>query len=120
MKIYKPKFWDKKISLVSIILYPLSFLFFILSKLRKIVIRPIKFKIPIICVGNIYIGGTGKTPTSIFLAKEFFKKGKKPVIIKKYYKKHADEHGLIKENFSNFILSKNRKEGIQEAKKKTS
>ena len=114
----KPQFWDKKISLISIILYPLSFLFFILSKFRKIVIRPIKFNIPIICVGNIYIGGTGKTPTSIFLAEEFFKKGKKPVIVRKYYKRHADEHDLIKENFSNLILCKNRKEGIQEAKKK--
>ena len=72
----KPKFWDNKISFVSIILYPLSFLFFILSKLRKIVIRPIKFNIPIICVGNIYIGGTGKTPTSIYLAEEFLKRKK--------------------------------------------
>ena len=28
------------------------------------------FKVPIICIGNIYIGGTGKTPTSILIANE--------------------------------------------------
>ena len=45
-----------------------------------------KFQIPIICVGNIYIGGTGKTPTSILIANQLSKYGKKPSIIKKFYK----------------------------------
>ena len=40
-----------------------------------------KFKIPIICVGNIYIGGTGKTPLSIELLKILKKFYKKPVFI---------------------------------------
>ena len=32
--------------------------------------------------------------------------GKSPVIIKKFYKEHFDEHNLIKEQFGNFILCK--------------
>ena len=41
-----------------------------------------------------YIGGTGKTPTSILLAKELLRL-ENPVIVKKYYKSHKDEHELI-------------------------
>ena len=41
------------------------------------------FKIPIICVGNIYIGGTGKTPACIYIAKELSKHRKKPIILRK-------------------------------------
>ena len=47
-----------------------------------------RFNIPIICVGNIYIGGTGKTPTSINIAKELTVLGKKPVILRKFYKEY--------------------------------
>ena len=78
-------------------------------------IKPTKFKIPIICVGNIYLGGTGKTPLSIFLAKEFEIRGKNPVIVRKYYKNHYDEHLLTKDKFKNFILNESRVDGIYDA-----
>jgi tetraacyldisaccharide 4'-kinase len=74
-----------------------------------------KFNIPIICVGNIYIGGTGKTPASIFIANELSKLGKNPVILRKLYKKHVDEHNLIKKNFKNLILKKSRVLGIKKS-----
>ena len=118
MIINKPKFWDKKKGFLSTILYPFSFLFFIFSKLRKLIVKPIYFNIPVICVGNIYIGGTGKTPFSIFLAQELKKLGKKAVIVRKYYKNHFDEHNLIKEANPDFILCKNRVIGIREAESK--
>ena len=62
MFIKKPRFWDSKnFSIWPIILYPFSiiylFVFNLISKLKKQI-----FEIPIICVGNIYLGGTGKTP----------------------------------------------------------
>ena len=44
---------------------------------KKKLTKPKQFKIPIICVGNIYVGGTGKTPTSILLANEISKSEKK-------------------------------------------
>ena len=69
------------------------------------------------CIGNIYLGGTGKTPTSIFLANEISKLGKKTVILRKYYKDQVDEYNLIKSKFKNLIVTKNRQEGIIEAEK---
>lgn len=118
MKFNKPKFWDKKKGLISFILYPLSFIFFLIIFFRKRFIITKSFKTPIICIGNIYLGGTGKTPTSIYVAKELAKLAKKPVILRKFYAEHEDEYGLLKHNFKNLILSNNRYKGIQEAIKK--
>ena len=104
IKLLKPKFWDNKNKIFSIILLPISALIQLLLKFKKKISVAKKFNIPIICVGNIYIGGTGKTPASIFLAKELSALGHRPVIIRKYYNNHKDEHDLIKANFSNLIL----------------
>tara|TARA_B100001121_G_C18657577_1_gene607204 strand:- start:349 stop:1281 length:933 start_codon:yes stop_codon:yes gene_type:complete len=116
MKLNKPNFWDKKIGLLSLILYPISLIVIFIVLLRKKLVTKIEFGIPVICVGNIYLGGTGKTPTSIFIANELKKLGKKPVIIKKFYKSHYDEYNLIKEYFSDLIVRKNRSDAIKEAK----
>ena len=82
MILKKPKFWLKKDSFISIILFPLTWIVLLTIFLKKKIIKPIKFNIPIICVGNIYIGGTGKTPVSIFLAKKLseINRLKKPAI----------------------------------------
>ena len=92
MKLNKPKFWDKKNSLISILFFPLTLIVLLFIFFKKKLIKVKKFKLPIICVGNIYIGGTGKTPTSIFLANELLKLGKKSVILRKYYKSHIEEN----------------------------
>ena len=42
------------------------------------------FKVPVVCFGNIYLGGTGKTPLSIFVSKELILRKKRPAIIKKF------------------------------------
>ena len=122
MKIKKPKFWDyKKISFKSILLLPISIIYQLLFWFKKVISfdrSNNKLAIPIICVGNIYIGGTGKTPTSILIANELSNLGKNPVIVRKYYKNHKDEHELILSNFSSLILNDNRIKGIEEAIKK--
>ena len=74
MKFNKPEFWDKKSNLISKLLLPLTFIVRTIIYLRKKIINPKKFNLPIICVGNIYIGGTGKTPIAIKLASELLKK----------------------------------------------
>tara|TARA_A100001388_G_C28765194_1_gene500302 strand:+ start:1569 stop:2507 length:939 start_codon:yes stop_codon:yes gene_type:complete len=114
MKINKPNFWKSK-NLISVLLFPFSFIVIMVTFFKTRLIKPTKFKIPIICVGNIYLGGTGKTPLSIFLAKEFEKRGKNPVIVRKYYKNHYDEHLLTKDKFKNFILNESRVDGIYDA-----
>tara|TARA_B100001057_G_C22832905_1_gene944111 strand:+ start:716 stop:1657 length:942 start_codon:yes stop_codon:yes gene_type:complete len=117
MMLIKPKFWSKKISFFSIILIPFSLLFFLIIYFRKKFTKVKSFKIPIVCIGNIYIGGTGKTPSSIFLANELKKLGRKPVILRKYYKNHKDEYNLIKTKFNNLIINQNRIESLRKAEK---
>ena len=70
MKLIKPKFWDKQyLTLQSLILYPFTFILD-LRNLNLLFNKPKKFNdIKTICVGNIYLGGTGKTPLVDFLAK---------------------------------------------------
>ncbi len=117
MKLNKPKFWDLKISFLSILLFPVSLIVLVFISIKKKITKSINFNIPIICIGNIYIGGTGKTPTSIYLARELLNLGKKPAILRKYYKSHDDEHRLIKKRIKNLILCQNRSDGIREAEK---
>ena len=66
MKILKPKFWDQNYyTFFSLFLLPISFFYQFLISLKKLITNKKKLPIPIICVGNIYIGGTGKTPLTI-------------------------------------------------------
>ncbi len=115
MMLFKPKFWNTQNNIFSLMLLPLTLLVLIFIFFKRNLTKIKKFKIPIICIGNIFIGGTGKTPTSIFIAKEISKLRRNPVILKKFYKNQADEHNLIKSNFENLILNKSRIKGIVNA-----
>ena len=118
MKFLKPKFWESKTNILAILLIPFSILFYFIINLRKYFVSPKKFNIPVICVGNIYVGGTGKTPLSIEIANDLKLKKRNPVIIKKYYKSHKDEQMLINEITDSVILNKNRPQAIEEAERK--
>ena len=118
MKLNKPDFWQKKESFISLILLPFSFFLLMLIWFKKKISNEKKFNLPVLCIGNIYIGGTGKTPLSILIAKELQKIEKKPVIIKKFYDEHNDEHLLIKKNNIPLITKKNRKDAILSADNK--
>ena len=113
MILNKPKYWDKKIGIISILLFPITIIVLITNFFKKKLTIAKKFNIPIICIGNIYVGGTGKTPTSIFLGNELKKLGRNPAILRKFYDAHADEYNLIKKYFNNLILNKSRLEGIK-------
>ena len=117
MKFLKPKFWESRNNILAILLKPISLLFYFITILRKSFISPKKFKIPIICVGNIYVGGTGKTPVSIMIANILKTNNKNPAIIKKYYKDHEDEHKLINNITNSLILNKNRVAAIEKAER---
>jgi tetraacyldisaccharide 4'-kinase len=65
MNLKKPKFWDqKKPNILAYLLLPLSLLLDLL-KLLRLKKKTKKSKIKTIIVGNIYLGGTGKTSLSI-------------------------------------------------------
>ena len=117
MKILKPKFWEKNNNLISLLLLPISFFLQLLIIIKKKLTFEHSFKIPVICIGNIYLGGTGKTPLTIFIAKELKKHNKKPAIIKKYYSEHIDEHNLIDSSLDCLFLNNQRSKAINIAKK---
>ena len=116
MKLTKPKFWETRCNFFSILLLPFTLILIILISIKKKITKVIDFNIPIICVGNLFIGGTGKTPISILIGKELSKINRKPVIVKKFYKSHEDEHELIKSHFNNLILKQKREVAINDAK----
>ena len=118
MKILKPKFWEEKNNPISLLLLPISFFLQLLIIIKKKLTFKHSFKIPVICIGNIYIGGTGKTPLSIMIAQELIKHKKKPAIIKKYYSEHIDEHNLINNSLNCLFLDKQRSKAINNAEKK--
>jgi len=112
MKLNKPKFWDYPgISFWSIILYPVSILFSLVSLIIKLLKIQKKFPIPIICVGNIYVGGTGKTPLAIEIFKIIKSSGKNPGFIKKGYNYLYDEIKML-EKIGKTYLNKDRKQAI--------
>ena len=116
MKLKKPKFWDySKPNYIAYLLLPLSILLQIFKSLQKKERK--NFKIKTICVGNIYIGGTGKTSLSIKINELLSKKNIKSCFIKKYYKDQVDEQNLL-QNKSEIFISKNRVKALRNAETK--
>ncbi len=116
MNFRTPKFWQKKYSFFTLILIPFSIIWIIISLIRRLTSSEKNYSIPIICVGNIYVGGTGKTPLSIKIANEL--KNKKPVIIRKFHHNHEDEYELIKNKTKFLIINSSRGDGINQAIRK--
>ena len=97
MTFFKPKFWDKnKISISSILLFPITLLIKFSSLLKKSLTKTKQSSIPIICVGNIYLGGTGKTPLCIEIFLILKNLNMDPVFIRKKYDSFQDEVNLQK------------------------
>ena len=102
MLIKKPRFWDsEKISIYSIILYPISIIYFFLLTIIKKLKKNQNFEIPIVCVGNIYLGGTGKTPLVYEIYNILNSIGKNPAIINKY------DTAILDDGFQDFSIQKN-------------
>ena len=118
MSLKKPIFWDlKKPTLLSNLLYPFSYLVRFNNFINERKLKKKNDKIKTICIGNIYLGGTGKTPTTIEIYNLTKKINKKIAIGKKYYPAHNDENTILK-NISNLILEKSRFDIIQKATKR--
>tara|TARA_Y100000590_G_scaffold448234_1_gene584595 strand:- start:1013 stop:1948 length:936 start_codon:yes stop_codon:yes gene_type:complete len=114
MKLIKPKFWDYKTpNFTSYFLTPLTFLLNLINLIYKK--KKIKFeKIKTICIGNIYIGGTGKTPISIEIKKILDNLNFKTAFIKKKYSDQIDEQNILSLN-GKLFCKKNRIDAIKQA-----
>ena len=113
MKVKRPLFWNN-INIISILLYPLSLITFLINKIKKIPNKK-NFKIKSICVGNLYVGGTGKTPLSIKI-NNILKKKYKTVFIKKKYSNQIDEQNILK-SYGNLICRDHRDNALKIAAK---
>ena len=114
MKLKKPRFWDqKKPNLYAFLFYPLAIFIQLLNSLKNKVPKN-NFKIKTICLGNIYIGGTGKTSLCLTLKNILDKKNIRSCFIKKFYKDQYDEQKLLKQN-GKLFLEKKRVDAIQKA-----
>ena len=98
-----PKFWDKK-NFLSNILLPISaiyFFLFLIKKFKQLIFKN-KFKLKIICIGNINVGGTRKTNltklTYYILSKKY-----KCCTIKKDRAEHIDEINYLRDNTKLFF-----------------
>ena len=115
MKLNKPKFWDyKKPNFIAYILFPLTFFVLVRNFFAKKFPKEKTDKIKTVCVGNIYVGGTGKTPLSIKINNLIKKQGIKSIVVKKFYSNQIDEQNLIK-NYTNLICKKKRLDALKDA-----
>ena len=114
MKFKKPNFWDyKKPNLFAYILLPFTYIIKLInfiSKKEKIIAERIKT----ICIGNIYLGGTGKTPISINVNKILNNLKFKTAFIKKKYHDQEDEQKILSSH-GKLFCKKNRVDSLKEA-----
>ena len=115
MQFKKPKFWKYiKPNFLSKILKPFTSII-ILNNFFLDLKKKTKFsQIKSICVGNIYLGGTGKTPLTIKLFNIFNDNNIKTVTAKKNYKNQLDEQIILKKK-TKLIVANNRLNAIKNA-----
>jgi len=83
------KYWYR-ISPLHLLLWPLSLIFGLVSKIRRLlyrydVLKSTTINVPVIIIGNISVGGTGKTPFTLWLAQQLLDEGWHPGIISRGY-----------------------------------
>lgn len=115
MNFKKPIFWDlKKPNIFSYLLLPFT-IPVIINNFFLGIQKKYKFsKIKTVCIGNIYLGGTGKTPLTIKLFNIVKKLGFDVITAKKFYSNQIDEQNLLKAKTKS-IVSKRRIDAINQA-----
>lgn len=77
------------------LLYPLSLLFRAVSASRRRRATPRRLPVPVVVVGNIYVGGTGKTPVTIALVRELRARGWHPGVVSRGFGREDDTVRLV-------------------------
>lgn len=97
-----PLSWDRVTSL-TIVLIPVSWLYRVAVALRSAlyqvgVLRRERLPVPVIVVGNISVGGTGKTPLVLWLAGQLRAAGYAPGIVSRGYGSNATHPRAVHDN----------------------
>ena len=131
MKFKTPIFWSKN-SFLSRTLLPFSWVYQILFLLNLSFNKPKKVNVPVICIGNITVGGAGKTPTAIAIGKHLIDQGYRIQFLSRGYGgKYIGPHKVRKNDTANNVgdepillskiaptwISKNRFKGAKEIEK---
>jgi tetraacyldisaccharide 4'-kinase len=79
-----------RLSPVSVLLFPISLVFRLLVAFRRLLFRlgvlpSVRLKVPVIIVGNLTVGGTGKTPLVLALVEALRANGLRPGILSRGY-----------------------------------
>lgn len=85
MSLSPPKFWDQPNSCFAYLLEPLSWFYRGGTALHKLISRPYRASVPVISIGNLVLGGAGKTPVTIAIAKNLQGMGYVPHIMSRGY-----------------------------------
>ncbi len=92
-------------SIYKIILYPFSLLYALVTEVRNLLfdlgwIRSTRFDVPIISVGNISVGGTGKTPHTEYIVELLLQNNYRVAVLSRGYKRKTKGFVLATENSS--------------------
>src|ERR1700722_15524380 len=80
-----PDFWDGEPGFIAGLLTPVGVAIDAAGRLRRAVARPYRAPVPVICVGNLVAGGSGKTPVALSLAAILAERGSEPAIVMRGY-----------------------------------
>jgi tetraacyldisaccharide 4'-kinase len=84
----QPKFWTRRSTVASLtqqILAPLGWVFGATVACRSLVSRPYRSRAKVVCIGNLTVGGTGKTPVAIEVGRQLIARGAGIVFLSRGY-----------------------------------
>lgn len=127
-----PNFWKKR-NFFAYLLLPLSYFYVFIGFLRNLNIKPTKVTTPIICIGNLNVGGAGKTPIAIKLGQilndlkidfAYLGHGYKSkiteneiILVDKNNKNQVGDEAILLDEINDVIIAKNRVLAAQEITK---
>jgi tetraacyldisaccharide 4'-kinase len=94
-----PSFWRHK-GAAALLLAPLGKLYGASVAFKAATARPYRTPMPVICVGNLTAGGSGKTPVAIAVGQMLAARGKKPVFLTRGYGGKERGSALVKDHHS--------------------
>jgi tetraacyldisaccharide 4'-kinase len=126
-----PEFWDRKdrwSRLAVAALAPIGWIYSASVAWKVHSLTPYRPGVPVVCVGNLTVGGTGKTPIAIAIARALIARGRRPFFLSRGYggklhgpilvapEHHAGEVGdepLLLAAAAPVVVSRNRGEGAR-------